>query len=251
MDLETYLKENITFYTERLDGDQLRELLLNKYKEETINEMDDLFDKVHSSTEYNKSRWEFLSEKGIYLDCLKNDFESIKIRLEYLSSRINNSKLILDLGSGYGINLVWLAMQNPNCTMIGVDFVKKFIEKTNKRAERYELTNYNLVLGDMKCLPFPDKTFDLVIASHALHEFQTDYEGAQGSFVVTVPEVLRVTKKGGRVTGTLPTDMASFSYVQSDLRMILEQLRIIELEQEKTEHQNAWEVTSFFTAVKK
>ncbi len=251
MELETYLRENVEFYPEVLKGEELKDVFVRLHGADKVREMDKIYESIHSSAEHNRARWEFMTETGLYSDWLRNEFSPVKESLAYVSSKIGKERNILDLGAGCGLNLVWLAMQNPNAKIIGVDFIKKFIEETKKRAEKYQVKNCEAILADMTFLPFPDESFDLVVAANSLHEFQTDYEGAVGSFRIALPDALRVIKKGGRITGTLPVDEESFYYVQYDLKYILNELGATELTQEKTAHPNTWKMTSFFTAKKK
>ena len=67
----------------------------------------------------------------------------------------------------------------------------------------YSVKNCSLACGNLSSLPFSNESFDSVIADHSLHEFQTEYNHADSSFAITVPEVMRVLKPGGKLVGAL------------------------------------------------
>lgn len=251
MSLDNYLEENIGFYPECLSGEELGELFERTYDRQTLNELDEIFFKLYTSAEHNKDRWNFILSKGIYLSCLKNEKFAVKKGLQYVSSKIKGARNILDLGSGYGINLVWIALKNPNSRIFGIDFSEGFLEKTKMLAEKYKVKNYSLALADMLELPFPNEAFDVVVACKSLHEFQTEASGSYGSFMITIPEALRVTKQGGKITGTLPVNPDAQWYVQSDLEIAFKNCGDVKLTQKYFESPNSENNIVTFTAIKK
>ncbi|MBI5065358.1 class I SAM-dependent methyltransferase [Candidatus Woesearchaeota archaeon] len=251
MSLDNYLEENIGFYPECLSGDEFGKFLEGIYDQQTMNELDELFLRIHTSAKDNKARWDFLLTKGIYLSCLKNEKFAVKEGLNYVSSKLAGAKTVLDLGSGYGVNLIWLALQNPNARIFGIDFLEGFMNETKRLAEKYKVKNYSLTLADIQELPFPKEAFDVVVACKSLHEFQTDESGSYGSFMITIPEALKVTKQGGKIVGTLPVNLDAQWYVQSDLEAAFRNCGDVQLTQNYLESPNSENSILTFTAVKK
>jgi ubiquinone/menaquinone biosynthesis C-methylase UbiE len=95
--------------------------------------------------------------------------------------------LVLDVGCGTGtvLNLY----QKAGCRVFGIDSSPAMLEvarqKLGKRAE--------LRLGDASQMPYPDETFDLIIAVLALHEMPAPTRSAAMS------EAKRIMKKEGRI----------------------------------------------------
>jgi len=93
-------------------------------------------------------------------------------------------ELILDAGCGTGV--FTLDILSRSTTVIGLDISLPMLSRAGRKARKY---CFQMVLGDMLNLPFPEKSFDRVISVTAL-EFIEDAKGA-------VRELFRVTKRGG------------------------------------------------------
>lgn len=95
--------------------------------------------------------------------------------------------LVLDVGCGTGTYLD--LYQKGSCKVFGMDLSPAMINiartKLGKRAE--------LHLGDASQMPYPDGTFDLVVAFFALHEMPAPIRSK------VVNESKRVMKKDGRI----------------------------------------------------
>jgi SAM-dependent methyltransferase len=79
---------------------------------------------------------------------------------EIVASSINNpvDSTVLDVGCGNGY-LQW-SLEGAFKSVAGIDFYRQMLE-VNPCSEKY--------LGSCTNLPFADKSFDLVVASHLLH----------------------------------------------------------------------------------
>jgi SAM-dependent methyltransferase len=60
----------------------------------------------------------------------------------------------------------------------------------------YKLLDKNIIEADARALPFPDESFDLVIANHVIEHIPED--------IVAMQEVFRILKKGGRAIVQVP-----------------------------------------------
>ncbi|WP_432926452.1 class I SAM-dependent methyltransferase [Microbispora sp. CA-135349] len=113
---------------------------------------------------------------------------------------LSGDERVLDLGCGRGLVLLKAAARVPGGAATGVDLWThdqsgNSGEATlaNARAEGVA-DRVALVTADVRGLPFPDATFDLVVSSLVVHNI-TDAEGRASA----VREALRVLKPGGRL----------------------------------------------------
>jgi ubiquinone/menaquinone biosynthesis C-methylase UbiE len=65
---------------------------------------------------------------------------------------------IVDIGTGKGANLHYMNQRFPNCTYLGMDINKDFIDEGNKAIEKENLSNCHLEYGDL---------YNLDLAKHA------------------------------------------------------------------------------------
>ncbi len=110
-------------------------------------------------------------------------------------------KSILDVGCGPGLLLVGAAKRAPQAKAIDVDVWQRHVESGNKAArtlenarlegvaERIEVRN-----GDVRNLPFPDSTFDVVLSRAVLHNLKGKKERQKA-----IGEILRVLRPNGQV----------------------------------------------------
>lgn len=120
-----------------------------------------------------------LSDDG---KCLKNQFYG-NYQVKFIDNYIkeNSCKKVLEIGSGQGANLLYLAKQNRDCTFYGMDLYPSI----DKRLE-----NVTLLEGDYHDLSsIPDHSIDLVYAIETLC-YSTNKNRV-------FKEVNRVLKKGG------------------------------------------------------
>ena len=76
----------------------------------------------------------------------------------------------LDVGTGSGQIPIDLATKAPGLYLIGVDLSSSMIARAKKSAEQAGLANkIYFQLGDAKCLPFGDHSFDMVLCNSLLH----------------------------------------------------------------------------------
>jgi microcystin synthetase protein McyJ len=103
---------------------------------------------------------------------------------------IQNSRKILDVGFGFGIQDIFIANQYPHCEIHGVNIVENQIEEAKELVSENNLSNrIFLQKGDATQLDYDDETFDKVIAIESAFHFYTRE--------VFFKEAYRVLKKGG------------------------------------------------------
>lgn len=94
---------------------------------------------------------------------------------------------VLDIGCGTGVHLEMY--QKYGCRLHGIDSSPAMLGIAGKRLGR----EAELILGSATDLPYPAKTFDLVICMLALHEMEEIPRGQ------VIAELKRVIKDDGRI----------------------------------------------------
>lgn len=118
--------------------------------------------------ERNKKNKEFFNEKA-------KNYDNRHIELGLMSNKekitdvLNeNTKDILDLGVGTGLELIALFKRFPNAKVRGIDITDGMLEvlKTREFAQ-----NVEIICDDFFDVDFGENTYDAVISSAALHHF--------------------------------------------------------------------------------
>lgn len=87
--------------------------------------------------------------------------------LENLVSDVNSTNNVLDIGTGTGI--IPFNICSKVSSVVGVDISSEMIRVANQKQEKLNIRNISFQVHDSYNLTFPDKTFDVVIASNLLH----------------------------------------------------------------------------------
>jgi 2-polyprenyl-3-methyl-5-hydroxy-6-metoxy-1,4-benzoquinol methylase len=99
---------------------------------------------------------------------------------------------VLEIGCGRGSFARYLQQQGAN--LVAADFSESAIEIAKRRLAG--LSNYKLLVADIQEIPFEAETFDVVVSLATL-EHVRDPDAA-------LRELVRVTKKGGRLMVMIP-----------------------------------------------
>ena len=113
--------------------------------------------------------------------------------------RLGGDQRVLDMGCGRGAVLIAVAKRLTSGRVTGIDLWSTHDQSGNSR----EVTLRNASLegvedrieietGDMRALPFPDASFDVVVSSLAIHNIRSSADRAKA-----VTEAWRVLKPGG------------------------------------------------------
>ena len=108
---------------------------------------------------------------------------------------------LLDVGCGRGLLLLGAAKRLPRGRAVGIDVWSATDQSGNRReatianaaAERVD-ERVEVVDGDMRALPFADRSFDAVVSSIAIHNLAEAADRERACF-----EIARVLRPGGRV----------------------------------------------------
>lgn len=114
---------------------------------------------------------------------------------------LRGDEMILDMGCGRGAVLTAVARRLTTGRVTGVDIWSRKDQSGN--AQTVTLHNASLEgvsdrvqidTGDMRALPYPDGTFDVVVSSLAIHNIPSTADRKQA-----IHEAFRVLKPGGRM----------------------------------------------------
>lgn len=81
-------------------------------------------------------------------------------------SRIKEGDVVLDLGSGAGIDC-FLAAKKAGLSgkVIGIDMTEEMVEKANANARKQNASNVEFLLGDIENLPLENDSVDIIITN--------------------------------------------------------------------------------------
>jgi ubiquinone/menaquinone biosynthesis C-methylase UbiE len=97
---------------------------------------------------------------------------------------------VLDVGTGPGVLLVELAGRRPDLRLTGVDLSADMVAAATRNLSPFG-TRATAQVGNATDLPFPDRSFDLIVSSLSLHHWDDP--------AAAVPELARVLRPGGRL----------------------------------------------------
>lgn len=133
----------------------------------------------------------------------KNGFHSKKFYLDYgdlivqwmvdISKKKNKKLKLLDVGCGIG-QYVKIAKE--------LKFVAKGLDISEEAVKIARKNNLDVVLGDMRKLPFKDNSFDIVVAGGSIEHFPETQQALK--------EINRVLRPGGILIGNVPNRYTIF-----------------------------------------
>jgi arsenite methyltransferase len=119
--------------------------------------------------------------------------------LDRLSLR--GDERVLDMGCGRGAVLTAVGRRLTTGRVTGIDIWSTHDQSGNASAAATQNAflegvgdRVEIETADMRSLPFPDRTFDLVVSSLAVHNIRRDADRQQA-----IAEAFRVLKPGGRL----------------------------------------------------
>lgn len=130
------------------------------------------------------------------------------------TSKTENGKSYLDIGTGNGYVAFELAKKYPQSKITGIDIAESVITVNNQKANQYGLKHLQFQSFQGKELPFSNKSFDGIFSRYSFHHFPMP--------LLSIQEIFRVTKDNGFCFITDPTidegDNTNFVNEYSKLR---------------------------------
>lgn len=93
--------------------------------------------------------------------------KTYKAILENMDSDLNRNHHVLEIGTGTGI--IPFAIYSKVSSIVATDISPEMVRVANKKLKRSKIKNIDFQIQDSYHLTFPDKSFDVVIASNLLH----------------------------------------------------------------------------------
>lgn len=130
-------------------------------------------------------------------------------QVAYEITSLLRSGRVLDVGTGPGHLLVEISRQNPHLELVGLDLSRTMLkiakDVIGQAARPYAGTSplkpflgsvatkascqpIQLVRGDVRNLPFPDGSFDLVVSTLSIHHWHDPARGIRECLRVTAPK---------------------------------------------------------------
>lgn len=113
--------------------------------------------------------------------------KTYKAILENIDSGLNINHSVLEIGTGTGI--IPFSIYSKVSSIVATDISPEMIRVANKKLIKSKIENIEFQIQDSYNLTFPDKSFDIVIASNLLHLL---YEPEK-----PIKEIKRVMKDNG------------------------------------------------------
>jgi len=105
-----------------------------------------------------------------------------------VKANITKGSKVLEIGCAHGDSCVLLS-QKFGCSVIGVDISEEIIEKAiEKHITAQKNGKVQFVVANAAELPFPDKTFDIILSEAAFSLIEDKERAAKEYYRVLVPE---------------------------------------------------------------
>jgi SAM-dependent methyltransferase len=115
--------------------------------------------------------------------------------------KLRGDEAVLDVGCGHGLLLIAAAKLLPRGHAVGIDLWSQWQQSDNSREATLRNAELEGVAqrvsvhdGDMRKMPFADRSFDATVAHFAIHNI-TSGEGRREA----IQEIVRTLKHGGQV----------------------------------------------------
>ena len=98
---------------------------------------------------------------------------------------------VLDVGCGAGLDLLLAARAvGPTGRAVGIDLTPEMVQVARASARKAGLKNVTVDVGLAETLPYPDETFDVVLANNVINNCAVDK-------LAVLSEIRRVLRPGG------------------------------------------------------
>lgn len=109
----------------------------------------------------------------------------------YSAAHVKNGQSVLDVGCGFGGTIASLNEQFNDLNLVGLNIDNRQLERAKKTVKAQRNNTIRFEEGNASELPFPERSFDVVLAVECIFHFPDRRQFFQ--------EALRVLKPGGRL----------------------------------------------------
>ena len=120
-------------------------------------------DILEKMDEFFENRIDFYEDKMLSESHIRNGY------LKFAELLPVNTKILLDLGCGTGLELVEIFKRLPNIKVTGIDMSQKMLDRL---AEKFPDKNVNLINANYLEYDFGVNKYDLIISYQTLHHFE-------------------------------------------------------------------------------
>ncbi len=136
-------------------------------------------------------RYKFLSKFYDLFDLIFHLGNKGNPRLGLVEVISNTSQRVLDVCVGTAASSILVASHNPQNHILGIDISTEMLAVARRKIAQKKLTNLEVQIMSATAMQFADNSFDVVMVSFALHEFEKELREK------VFQEVARVLKPGG------------------------------------------------------
>ena len=108
------------------------------------------------------------------------------------AAQVSGDAKVLDIGCGAGNYTLQLLQQKPGCDCTLIDLSQPMLTRAVERLEDSTASHIETHCGDVREVPLPPDTYDIVMAAAVLHHLRDDADWEQ-----TFRKILDAMKPGG------------------------------------------------------
>lgn len=170
-----------------MEKDNIKKIVKDKYKEIAVNGAScgcgcNSAKKISKNIGYSEEELKIVGGANLGLGCGN----------PLAFGKIKEGDVVLDLGSGAGIDAILAAKKVGNKgKVIGVDMTQEMVDRAKKNAEKQKITNVEFLLGEIENLPLKDNSVDTIITNCVINLTPDKAK--------TFSEAYRVLKPGGKI----------------------------------------------------
>lgn len=157
-------------------------------------------------------KWEMVEKDDKYWNTPAPEVYNLAIKWKE-----SGFKSFLDIGCGYGRNLIYMAKQGFEVSAF--DLSEYAVENTKEKAKQQNIKIKEIFVSDMLKTPFGDESFDCMLAMNVISH--TDTKG----FKQILNEIKRLLKPGGEVYFTVGSK-ESFWFTNPNCKYVDDNTRI-------------------------